>query len=399
MDRIRVLYAFTSLAGGALKAIKNLLVHMDKERFDLTVAYFHIKSVRNIPGDYWQELRRHGVRVEILPMGGKFDPRVVGELLSFLRRERFDLVDLPLRIVDGFVALIAKGLGIPVLVSKHGLLKHTTVKSYVRLPRHLWCAMYPIEKLSLLCADMIRTVSHANKDRYVETFHVNPDKIMVIPNGLEPDEESSAGSGLSEYRTAITPSGDTPVVGLVASLHPIKGLPYFIEAAFYAREKEPKAKFPIICNVTPKMQPYRAHLLRLIDRFQLRETVKFVPYRPDAYGILDIVVVPSIVEDCPHVVLEAMKYGKPVIASNAGGIPEIVVDGQTGLLVPVGDPRALADRISFLLENEDQAKRMGMQGRQRLEERFSITDVVAKIEAAYEQLVSRSTKKGSKRLR
>jgi glycosyltransferase involved in cell wall biosynthesis len=110
---------------------------------------------------------------------------------------------------------------------------------------------------------------------------------------------------------------------------------------------------------------------------------------PVYYGASDVVVVPSLQEAWGLVATEAMACGKPVVASRVGGLPDQVIDGYNGFLVPPMDSKALADRILYFLENPSEAKRIGLNGRRLAEELFDIEKRVDKIVKLYKELVEK----------
>jgi glycosyltransferase involved in cell wall biosynthesis len=124
---------------------------------------------------------------------------------------------------------------------------------------------------------------------------------------------------------------------------------------------------------------------------QLSEDVIFTGIRqdvPNILGLLDVFVLPSLWEGLPIALLEAMAAGLPVVATAVGGTPEVVVEGETGFLVPPRDPEALAEAILRLLREPDLRRRMGEAGRKRVAEHFSVEQMVQKTEALYEHLLA-----------
>jgi len=123
----------------------------------------------------------------------------------------------------------------------------------------------------------------------------------------------------------------------------------------------------------------------------LRESVRFLGTRhdvPELLALMDMVVHPSLQEGFANAVLEAMAAGKPVVATDVGGNPEAVVQGETGLLVPPRDSRALADAIIWMLDHPDEAARFGETGRNRVADHFEISRMVRQYEELYERLVA-----------
>jgi glycosyltransferase involved in cell wall biosynthesis len=127
-----------------------------------------------------------------------------------------------------------------------------------------------------------------------------------------------------------------------------------------------------------------------VQEHHLDPFVRFWGFRKDIPEILaqvDILVVPSLQEPFGKIIIEAMAMKNPVIASRVGGIPEIIVDGQTGILVPPGNAEALRLALASLLENRAMREKMGIEGRKRVEQRFSIEKNVRQTEYIYERLL------------
>jgi glycosyltransferase involved in cell wall biosynthesis len=135
--------------------------------------------------------------------------------------------------------------------------------------------------------------------------------------------------------------------------------------------------------------PDRAALEDLARAFRLGGRVRFLGHRDDVPRLLaaaDLLVLPSRYEGLPNVVLEAMQFGKPVVATAAPGTTEVVVDGETGLLVPVGRPPALAQAIRTVIDDPELARRLGEAGRARIEATFRADQMVDRFAALYESL-------------
>ena len=139
--------------------------------------------------------------------------------------------------------------------------------------------------------------------------------------------------------------------------------------------------------------PYKQALVDLTEELGIAEKVIFTGFRediPEIMSILDILVLASWMEPLGMVQLEAMALEKPIIASNAGGPKEVVVDKQTGILVPPKDPQALANAVIELVKN-NKLSYMGKTGRQRVERSFSLDSHVQKVERLYEEILSKKS--------
>jgi glycosyltransferase involved in cell wall biosynthesis len=191
------------------------------------------------------------------------------------------------------------------------------------------------------------------------------------------------------------PEGVRPGVriGLVGRITPWKGQDIFIRAAALLKEKHPEARFEIIGATMFAERGYEGELLRLRNELNVNDTVAFAGFVenvPARIAELDIVVHASITgEPFGQVIIEGMAEQKPVVATNGGGVPEIVQDGITGLLVPMGDALRMAEAIDYLLTHPDEATEMGVRGRERVQTHFTIQKTARMVEAVYGEVFGR----------
>lgn len=183
---------------------------------------------------------------------------------------------------------------------------------------------------------------------------------------------------------------DDLVIGVIGHISPIKGIEYFLEAASIVLESNINAKFLVIGAVLPTQEKYFIKLKEITEELHLKDNIIFTGMRkdiPELLAAMDILVVSSISESSPLVVLEAMAAAKPVVAARVGGIPEQIVDGETGILVPPKDSQAIADAILNLVSDKDKIKKMGNSGRKRVTEYFDIDICVDKVESIFEEML------------
>jgi len=182
------------------------------------------------------------------------------------------------------------------------------------------------------------------------------------------------------------------VVALVGRIADWKGQHIFIQAAALVRDKFPQARFQIIGAPLFGEHEYEQSLHRMVHDLGLADRVEFLGFREDVPTLLaevDIVVHASTLgEPFGQVVIEAMAAGKPVVATDGGALPEIVIPGETGLLVPMGDASAMAEAIGRLLADPARAAAMGLAGRERVRERFTISLTAGKMERVYDYLLN-----------
>ena len=191
---------------------------------------------------------------------------------------------------------------------------------------------------------------------------------------------------LERFLALEPPAGPARVVGAVANLRPVKGLDVLVEAAALLREEFPQARFRVGGEGDE-----RRHLTQLIHKHRLDERFHLVGVQNDVPGFLaglDIAVLPSRAEGMSNAVLEYMAAARPIVASAVGATPDVIEDGVHGLLVPTGNPSALADGIARLLRSPSLARRMGSAARRRASERFSRPAMVRRFEDFFTRLVS-----------
>jgi glycosyltransferase involved in cell wall biosynthesis len=171
------------------------------------------------------------------------------------------------------------------------------------------------------------------------------------------------------------------LIGALGNLRPEKNLETFLLAARSIVDAIPSIEFLVIGD-----GPAANQLKQLANDLRLSQSVHFLGERPDVPDLLaalDILVMSSYTESFPNAILEAMAMGKPVVATNVGGIPEVVEEGQTGFLIPARDPKAIAERVLSLCRDSARRLQMGRAARARVESNFTVQAVTAKLETIY----------------
>lgn len=210
-------------------------------------------------------------------------------------------------------------------------------------------------------ADHVIAVSEVTRRIMIEVEHVPGDRITVVYNGMEPLREPRAEER-ARLRSELGWRGE-PVCLILARLHEEKGHRYLFAAIPEVLRRAGATTFLLAGD-----GPHRRELESAVRERGLEGVVRFLGRRDDVPALIDlasVVVLPSLAESFGFVLLEAMSLGKPVVASEIGGIPEVVSDGETGLLVPSADPHALADAIARVLLNPEVASTLGRAGRAR----------------------------------
>lgn len=229
------------------------------------------------------------------------------------------------------------------------------------------------------------TVSTALRRDIVERLHFPPPRVTVIAGAVDSQRFHPEISG-DRVRYELGVSRASPLVGIVARLAPSRGHLHLVEAFAQVHQTIPAARLVIVGK-----GEFRQHIEQRIAALGLKDSVIFTGYReddlPEVLAALDVFVLmaPGSEGSC-RAALEAMAIGKPVVATRTGALQEIVLDGETGLLVEPQANAALAHAISRLLRGADQARHMGARGRLRVEHVFSRRRQVDEVMSLYQQL-------------
>lgn len=234
------------------------------------------------------------------------------------------------------------------------------------------------------------------KYRQVDCFICasNAVRHMLIGDGVPDVRAVTVHEGIDLGRVASAPPAKlheefwlphhAPIVGNVAALVPHKGQKHLVEAAALVVRQVPDARFVIAGE-----GELRASLEKQIKDHHLEKNVMLAGFRPDVLSLhqaFDVFVMSSVTEGLGTSLLDAMAAGKPIVATKAGGIPEVVIDGTTGLLVPPRDHDAMADAIVTLLKDEALRRRMGAAGLALAQKRFSAERMVQDTLRVYQRV-------------
>jgi glycosyltransferase involved in cell wall biosynthesis len=226
------------------------------------------------------------------------------------------------------------------------------------------------------------------RDCQIHDFYTKPDKISVVYNGVNLNRFAKADPAQkSESLKKLGVPVDTSVVVSIAQCIKDKGLDFFIQAAGIILEKRPNSIFFVIGD-----GPERSALERQAKALGLQDKVVFTGVRTDTemyLSIADVFVLLSVWEEAfAFTLLEAMASSCPVVATRVGAIPESILDGVTGILVPPQDVKATAEAILELLNDGTLRKRMGLAGRERVERHFSLERWIEETIRIYENAIS-----------
>ena len=383
--RIQLVKFLTAFGvGGTEKQVANLTQRMDRRAFDVSFACMSRwgEMLKEIEG-------RQGIAISEYPLESLYELNAFRQQWRFaqaLRRNHTQIVHSYNFYANMFSLPAAKLAGVPGIVA-----------SIRDMGVYLSPMKLRAQKLVCRLADRIVVNAGAIRDWLVEQGY-DPRKIVVIRNGVDTSRFVARDDGTALRRELDLPAG-VPLVVLLARLNPTKGIEDFLQAAVKVREMHPDAWFLAVgeCftrNADGQIVVDSAYRRALEDRaasLGLADRMRFTGLRKDVPQVLAaaaVSVLPSISEGISNTLLESMAAGVPVVATRVGGTPEVIDDGEHGLLVPVNEPQALADAISRVLGNPALAARLGANGRRRVVEEFSFDAVVRKTERLYRELLA-----------
>ena len=325
-------------------------------------------------GEWAPQLTGAGVPVFALERRPGFHPSLALRVARLIDRHEIDVVHCHhySPFVYGALAKVLTGLKrrVRLVFTEHGRLSNAPPSAKRRWVNPL-LAMVPGQ----VCA-----VS-ADLKRHMVAEGFPPDRIHVLYNGIDPGELPGEDERL-RARTALGIPRDAYVVGAAGRLDPVKNLPALVDAHAAVAQHKPGARLVIIGS-----GPMQAELESQARARGIADAVHFTGYRADVRALMaacDSYVNCSTYEGVSLTILEAMAAGLPVVATRVGGNPEVVVDGETGVLVPIGSP-ALTEELIALAGNPLRRRALGGAGRQRVVRQFSIERMVEEYRQAYDR--------------
>jgi len=307
-------------------------------------------------------------------------PERIRFLRALIRERKIDLVYTnTITVIDGAIA--SKREGVPHLwhIREH-ILGHPDLKPYIPMASLSWLADFLSDRI-VVPSDSVRK-EYARRN--------GSGKIEVVYNGVDVDRYKPSENpfrGL-EFRKRVGVDPSKKLVALIGYFHEVKGQMEFVEAAGIVASKAPDSAFLLVGEGIGN-RGYTTAVKRRVEEMGLSERIRFVPFQENVqavYDAIDICVSASRVESFSNVLCEAMAAGKPVVATRSGGPEELVEEGITGLLVPVGDPDRLSDAILRVLGNGERAAEMGRRGRERVTEHFRQDQYVANIQRIIQEM-------------
>ena len=372
MDRLRVLFVIDELdIGGTEQQILELARRIDRTRFEPMVCCFR-------HGTKARELEALGVRVLHEPKNLKADPGLIVRLARRMRQERIDLVQTYLWTANTWARLAARMAGI-----RHVVASERNVD--------IWEEPYKrvIGRWLARSTDRIIANSEAVRQYLIERGRLSPDKVVTVYNGVNFDRFRST-CDTSIRRAEIGLPEGAVLAGVVARVEPAKDHATLLQALALISRRLPQLHLVVVGGGSEV-----GRLKASARELGIGEHVHFTGPRADAAEWLqsrDISVLSSVKEGLSNTVLESMAAGRAMVATDVGGNAEVIVEGETGFLVPPRDPAAFGEALARLALSPDLMARFGRAGRKRVHTVFSVSRMVARTEALYLELAAQGAR-------
>jgi glycosyltransferase involved in cell wall biosynthesis len=318
------------------------------------------------------EFAKLNIPVTHMPLDRSFDLSWVRRMISFIRENNIKLIHSHEFTTNAYALVAARLAGIPVICTIHG-------KNYYpdRLYRRI------ASRMTARYASEFVAVSEDLKNYLVANIGIPGEQITVVHNGIDTCDIDRSRFDRHEIRQQLQIAQDAYVVIVVAALFEMKGHKDLITALL-----EPVIDSEKLCVLFVGDGDYRAALERQVSECNLVDKVRFLGFRSDIPALLavsDLFILPSYSEGLPVSVLEAMSAELPVIATDVGGLKEIIRDGDNAYLVPAANPQHLANKIGYCMDNRAVAAQVASQGRRDVTRRFSMDAMLGAYRGLYQR--------------
>ncbi|HXV13462.1 MAG TPA: glycosyltransferase [Candidatus Krumholzibacteria bacterium] len=354
--------------GGLERVVLNLATHAHRERYRTAIVCL------GAGGPLVEQARDAGVGVSVLAQGSGFRPGTVLGLARAFRAQRVGVVHCHNAAPLVYGALAARMSGAAVVYTAHGM-KTSGARQPVRLAR-------------LGLVDEFVTVSEDARRIATETAGVDPARVRTIWNGVDTAAyRRIEGEARARVRRSLGLPEDAFVFAIVARLSAAKDHANLFRAFAALTTSDANARLVVVGD-----GELRGSLGELVRELKMEQRIHMVGARDDVAaiaGAFDCFVLSSYTEGLAMTLLEAMAAELPVVATRVGGNAEVVVDGETGRLVPARDSDRLRDAMQWMSDHREAARAMGAKGRARAQSRFSVEAMVAAYEDAYRRALAR----------
>lgn len=370
--------------GGAEVGLLRLLKRLDRMKFE---PIFMVSS----RGVLWEKLNKMQIETVVMKMCSLERTRsplrlllhvfhslwTVAGLIYHIKKRGVSLIHTNSEKAHIFGCIAGKLSGIPVIPDYQDLPRNPKTRKLMSL-------------LMRVTAKKVIVNSRAVADMFSQNG-MNYGKVALVYPAVDLDEFNPS-IGCLDVKRELGLLESYPVIGIIGQIIPWKGHREFLKAASIVKDVFPRPKFLIVGEVPSRHRQYKVELINQIRKLNLSHYAIFTGFRKDltkTIAALDFLVLASWEEPFGAVLIEAMAMQKPVIGTNAGGVPEIINDGKNGCLVPPKDPESLAEAMLKIARNRKKARKMGLEGLSKVREEFTLQRRVRRFEEIFGECLAK----------
>jgi len=372
LKKFNLLHICSSLAwGGAeISAVKLALALKERGHNLLFAAHPNGRIIK--------ELMRHDIEVIQMRLLRNFDPIAVFKLIRVLKKKKIDIIHVHMSrdLVHVFWALKFIAHKPPVILQKQ-------VSSKILKKDYFHKKIYSVVSKIFVLSNFLR-------ENVLQTCPVTDDKVVVIPGGIDLSKYEIGEKVRERLRMELNIPDSSIVIGTIARIDRGKGLIELVQAFSKLIENNKDIRLVIVGAPTVGEEKFFEELKDRVSKLKVQELVLFTGFRsdiPEILTVFDIFVLASYGEAFGYVLLEASAARLPIIATDSGGVRDIVEDGETGILVQPYDVESLYRAMDTLMKDAPLRKKLGLLGRQRIEDKFIEENILEKIEQEYQSLL------------
>ncbi len=357
---------------GARRSLLDLFKNIDRKKFSISV-------VCGKEGPLTDKLKKEGIDYMIIPLPlwrkSKNIPLIPSSIFSLVRlikKKNINIIHCNSHGVNPYGVIAGKFTNAKVICHLRDIITLDKIKKYF-----------------INYSDKIITISNFQRKIFTN-YPKLKEKIYLIYNGIDVSFFNRCKkTEILDFKRRFNIKENDFLVGCVGQISSLKGQEYLIKAMPLVLKEIPNVKFLLCGNV--RRERDKGKIEHLAEQLNVKKSVIFLGWQEDlpiVYSSLDILAFPTLKEAFGRVAVEAMACEVPVIATKVGGVPEVVEDGKTGILIDSEEHIQLADAIIRLLNDSKMRKNMGEEGRKRVKENFNIMKVVNDVENIYDALLS-----------
>jgi glycosyltransferase involved in cell wall biosynthesis len=386
MNKIKVLQIISSSnIGGAEKMFYELLKYLDKDKFEIYVA---------CPPDglMAEDFKKFSEEVNVVDFNGlAASVKTIFLLKKYMKQKQIDVVHTHLFSADFAGIIAAKLASVPYKISTiYGYNFRATGQFNLRNIKNYICSF--IYKAIYVYCDRITAVSAAVKEDLSSRgwVRVKEQKIEIIYSAVDFEETVKCSENVGKEYDGIFSDNGQKYIGMMANFDRVKGHRVLLKAIPGILKKMPNVKFLLTGNGED-----REYIKKRAEKLKIQDNVIFLGVLENAARIIskcDLIVLPSLSEGLPMIIIEAMLFGKPVIASNVGGIPELIKNNENGILVSPNSDKELSEAVVAVLKDDNRSYLLGQRGKNMIYGEFGDKFRAQKMTKEIERLLCLKTK-------